>query len=246
MTTIIYTLSSVGTMFQWLFFSIKSLSQYIDKNNIVVFFTPPREEAHIEYLRQLGVDIRLVENSTNAFTAFDTKQHYGEKTWLSTIEDDTVVFLDCDTLIFGDILEVVKGDFQFKARPGTSEVRQPEWRNLFNRFDEEYLDWMPNAGFLIFKSGLHREIGDTWRHYVQTDLEYQHDVNHKEQYALALAVGGADTEQMSPKDHVMLWNNEYSEDGIVYHIGNAIENNLDTTKKRLDHSIIDEIIGNLR
>jgi hypothetical protein len=191
---------------------------------VIVFFTPPQDQGDVEKLRALGVDVRLVENSTNAFAAFDEKRHFGEKTWISTVEDDTVVFLDCDTLVFGDIRDVTRGDFQFKARPGTSQVRQPEWRELFERFGEAHMDWMPNAGFLVFKRGLHREIGETWREYVQTDLKYQHGVNHKEQYALALAVGDSDLERMSEKEHVMLWNNEYPADGIVYHVGKTLEN----------------------
>ena len=226
MVKYVYTLSSVGVMFQRAFFSIKSLSKYVDPKNIVVFFTPPRDNSDTKRLEQLGVDLRLVENTTDAFTAFDTEQHYGEKTWLTTIEDDTVVFLDCDTVIFDDIQTVIKGDFDFKARPGTSEVLQPNWRDLFERFDEEYLDWMPNAGFLVFKNGLHREIGDKWRKYIQTDLNYQHRANHKEQYALALSVGNSNVEKMTSKEHVMLWNDEYPASGVVYHIGNTIEEKL--------------------
>lgn len=216
---------------EWSFFSIQTLKNQINVEDIVVFFTPPRDDEHIKRLKSLGVDVRLVENSTDAFAAFDTKQHYGEKTWLTTIDDETVCFLDCDTLVFGDIKEVIRGDFQFKARPATSQVRQPEWQELFQRFDESYIDWMPNAGFLIFKQGIHKDIGKKWRDYIQTELNYQHDVNHKEQYALALAVGSADTVQMDTDEHVMLWNNEYPPDGIVYHIGKIFDSESPNTFK---------------
>lgn len=223
MTTYAYTLSSAGAMFQRAFFSIQTLIQYADPENIVVFFTPPRDPSHVSRLKSLGVDVRTVDNDTEAFTAFDTPRHYGEKTLIRTLSDDTVVFLDCDTLILGNIRRVIQGDFQFKARPGTSQVRQPAWQGLFKRFDEQYLDWMPNAGFLVFKNGYHREIGPKWHEYVGTKLSYRHGVNHKEQYALALAVGGGHIEKMTPEEHVMLWNEEYPEDGIVYHIGKTIE-----------------------
>lgn len=222
MTTYTYTLSSIGNLFEWTFLSILTLSRFVEMRDIVVFFTPPREDAHVQWLEGLGVDVRTVENRTDAFTAFDASQHYGEKTWLSTLNDDTVVFLDCDTLVLGDIETVLRGEFQFKARPGTSQVRQQGWRELFDRFDEPYLDWMPNAGFLVFKDGLHQEIGEAWRTYVQSDLEYRHDVNHKEQYALALAVGGSDAVQMTPNEHVMLWNDEFHPNGIVYHVGKVL------------------------
>lgn len=227
MTTYAYTLSSLGAMFQRAFFSIQTLTQYVNSEDVVVFFTPPRESDHVQQLEQLGVEVRIVENETEAFTAFTEPQHYGEKTQIRTLTDDTVVFLDCDTLILGDIRRVIRGDFQFKARPGTSQVRQPEWRELFERFDEPYLNWMPNAGFLVFKDGLHREIGMKWRNYVASDLQYRHGVNHLEQYALALAVSGADTERMDPNEHVMLWNGEYPSEGIVYHVGKTIEQKLE-------------------
>lgn len=224
MVTYAYTLSSVGHMFEWAFLSIRTLTHYVNPSDIRVFFTPPRDDRHIEQLAALGVDIEKHPNSTNAFKAFDTEQHYGEKTYVSSISDNTVVFLDCDTLVFRDITGVIKGDFEFKARPGTSPVRQPEWKQLFDRFDEQYLNWMPNAGFLIFKNGLHQKIGNKWREYIQTDLGYQHGAtNHKEQYALALAVGDSSCVQMGTTEHVMLWNNEFPPDGIVYHAGKSLE-----------------------
>lgn len=223
MVTYAYTLSSAGLMFESAFFSIQTLRRFVDSDDIVVFFTPPRDDEHVESLEALGVDLRLVENVTDAFVAFDDPQHYGEKTWISTLDDDTVVFLDCDTLVFDDVRDVIRGDFEFKARQDTSQVRQPAWRELFERFDEPYLDWMPNAGFLVFKRGLHRRIGDTWRKYIQTELEYQHEVNHKEQYALALAVGGAETVQMTPEEHSMAWGGEFPPDSVVCHIGKLFE-----------------------
>ena len=235
MTKFVYTLSSVGLMSEWAFFSIKTLMRYVNSRDIVIYFTPPRDTAHIERFEDLGVDVRLVENSTNAFTAFDTSQHYGEKTWVSDIQDDTVVFLDCDTLVFNDIQEVIDGDFQFKARPGTSSVRHPAWANLFKRFDETYIDWMPNAGFFIFKDGKHREIRVKWRGYINQDLGYDHGVNHKEQYALALSIGDLNIKKMTGLEHVMVWNNEFPPNGIVYHIGGAMEGETpaDTFKRNM-------------
>ena len=223
MAKYVYTLSSAGLMPNWAFLSIKSLSEYVSREDIVVFFTPPRDEEDIKILESLGVDVRLVKNSTNAFSAFDQPQHYGEKTWVSEIEDSTAVFLDCDTLIFGDISTAIEGDFQFKARPGTSAVRQPEWKNLFERFDEQYMSWMPNAGFIIFKSRLHQKIGEKWRSYINKELNYSHDVNHKEQYALALSIGDADKEKMTDREHVMMWNGEYPSKGLVYHVGSTMD-----------------------
>lgn len=231
MTTFVYTLASRGALPEYAFLSIQSLLEYTAPETITVFFTPPREEDHVEIFKELGVDLRLVDTRTESFTAFHTEQNYGEKTWLCTVSEETVVFLDCDTLIFGDIETVITGDFEFKARPGTSAVRQPYWRELFTRFDQPYMNWMPNAGFMIFKEGIHHEIENSWLKFLNRDLDYQHGVNHKEQYSLALAVGDYKKERMTPQEHAMLWNDELLTDAIVNHIGKAFEPDIDSLRE---------------
>lgn len=215
-------MASINALPEYAFLSITTLLNYVQPENITVFYTPPREERHVDAFNRLGVNIDLVPTKTEPFEAFEGKQHFGEKTWLCTIPDDTVVFLDCDTLVFNDISTVIRGNFEFKARPGTSTVRQPDWRDLFERFNRPYINWMPNAGFMIFKNGIHREIEDAWLEFLQCDLEYQHSINHKEQYSLALAVGGYETSKMTPNEHAMLWN-ELRRDAVVYHIGKTFE-----------------------
>lgn len=223
MTKYVYTLSSREVMFEHAFLSIRTLSRYIDVSDIIVFFTPPVDEMHLEKLRGLGVDVRERENRTEEFVAFDRPQNYGEKTWVEKVDDSEVVFLDCDTFVLGDITEVLQGDFEFKARE-EEDVLQPEWRQMFERFGEEYMNWMPNAGFLVFKDDLHKRIGEKWRKYIQTDLGYRHKFNHKEQYALALAVGGSETVKMDSSEHAMFWKDEFPPDGIVYHTAKELEN----------------------
>jgi len=226
MTKYVYTLSSKGIMFEHAFLSIRTLTRYVDISDIIVFFTPPRDEMHVEKLEALGVDVRKRENRTDEIVAFERPQNYGEKTWLSTVDDTEVVFLDCDTFVLGDIRETLKGDFEFKARED-EKIRQPEWSKMFERFDEPYLDWMPNAGFMIFKNNLHRRIGDKWTEYIHKELGYRHEFNHKEQYALALAVSGAETTKMSSSEHAMFWYDEFPSNGIVYHSGKELEKNIE-------------------
>lgn len=222
MTSFVYTMASIKALPEYAFLSITTLLDYVDPENIIVFYTPPREERHIDAFERLGVDLRFVTNRTEPFNAFESKQHYGEKTWLCTIPDETVVFLDCDTLVFDEIERVVQGNFDFKARQGTSSVHQPDWMELFDRFDRPYLDWMPNAGFMIFKNAIHRELEDLWLEFLHSDLEYEQNINHKEQYALALAIGSYETTQMTPNEHAMLWH-ELRQDPVVYHIGKTFE-----------------------
>ena len=224
-------------MFEHAFLSIKTLSRYVSTTDIIVFFTPPRDKLHIEKLEALGVDVRKKQNRTEEFVAFDNPQNYGEKTWISTVEDSEVVFLDCDTFVLGDIKQVLEGDFEFKARED-EKVHQPEWTEMFNRFDEAYMDWMPNAGFIVFKNNLHQRIGDKWTEYIQKDLGYSHDFNHKEQYALALSVGDARTQKMDSTEHAMFWYDEFPSNGVVYHSGKELENK-EGDNEQSNHRILD-------
>lgn len=71
-------------------------------------------------------------------------------------------------------------------------------------------------------------------------------VNHKEQYALTLAVGDSNSEKMTEKEHVMLWNDEYPADGIVYHVGNTLEKLIQADSGTLRQDIASRFISLVR
>ncbi|QGA81065.1 hypothetical protein [Candidatus Nanohalobium constans] len=220
-TVFVYTLSSRKNMVQQCLRSIATLKQHVEPEKIKIFYTPPYDKEDEEALKDTGAEIIKKENQTEAFNVSRSlpESHYGEKINLCSLESENVVFLDCDTVIGNDIWEVIEGDFEFKARPGSADLEN--WEDLFEEHGEEYMDWMPNAGFLIFKNGLHQEIQDKWVRYVNSDLESQGKVNHHEQYALALAVSGHHTQPMTKKEHVFEWNNEKIPDANIYHIEQA-------------------------
>jgi hypothetical protein len=208
-TEFAYTLSSRKLMVQQAIRSIKTLKEHVSPEKINVFYTPPYDENDEKELEKLGVNLVKTENQTQSFSinTGDEEGHYGEKTNLCTIKSQNVVFLDCDTLVLDDIWKVIEGDFDFKARPGNAGVHEEKWRQMFEREGEDYIDWMPNAGFLIFKNGIHQEIGEKWLNYTNKDLQYEREnMNHQEQYALALSISKYDTEKMTE-----------NEEGTVYH-----------------------------
>lgn len=215
-----YTLSSQGDLVGGVMQSIKSLLNWVDPRDIIVFYTPPRHHADQDALTELGVDLRETDNQTLAFSirsGFDAS-HYGEKVQIGEIDADTVVFLDCDTVILDDPEVVIAGDFDFKARPGSYDVSEEEWRSMFQAYGEEYLSWMPNAGFMVFKNRTHQKVQSDWRQYIKEGIELPSaGMNHGEQYALALAVSGYETAQMSPSEHAYGWAGETPADGVVYH-----------------------------
>lgn len=225
-TRYVYTLSSNGQLVQNCIRSIHSLTQYVPPEQITVFYTPPVTGRDYRELTKLGVDVRVEENETQPFSIVKDEsrddhadRNYAEKIKLCTIAADNVVFLDCDTQVGGDVRQCLNGDFDFKARPDELGVND-RWEDLFERHDRPLLDWMPNAGFLVFKNGLHSEIGEDWQRLVETDLDYTRmGIYPKEQIALALAVSQYDTETMTPQEHVIEWMDERTPDGIVYHHG---------------------------
>ena len=222
----VYTLSSRKGMVTNAVHSIRTLTQWTDPSDIIVYYTPPRNDKDQQILADLGVDIRLADNSTESFAIMpgDSPSHYAEKIRLCDIESETVVFLDCDTLVLDDPRNTLDGDFDFKARPSANWKDTPEWKKLFKSLGQTNAHWMPNAGFLIFKNTSHQEIKQEWIEYYKSDIESLHDgIYLKEQIALSLAVNGLNTKKMEPKEHVFEWEKESPADGIVYHLDTSAE-----------------------
>ena len=157
-TEFVYTLSSRANMVSEAIRSVKTLKTYVEPEKINLFYTPPHDEYDERELKKLDVNLIKKENKTEGFSIHsgDEQGHYGEKVNLCTIEAENVVFLDCDTLILEDIWKVIEGDYDFKARPGNSGINEQKWTEMFEREGEEYMDWMPNAGFMIFKNNTHK------------------------------------------------------------------------------------------
>lgn len=239
-TAFVYTLSSRNRMIQQCLRSIATLKHYVDAEKIKIFYTPPYNEEDEQALKDTGAEIIKKDNQTEAFNVSRSlpERHYGEKVNLCSLEEENVVFLDCDTVVGNNIWEVLEGDFEFKARPSHRFNDKKEWKHLFNERDRPYLDWMPNAGFLVFKRGAHRKIREHWAKFVSEDLDFQMDkVDHHEQYALALAVSDLKIHEMEKEDHVFEWEDEKIPDAYVYHVshtaGSSVINLAKNYMKRL-------------
>ena len=217
MTKFVYTFSSVGDLRNQLLHSLKSLLHYTDPDDVIVFATPPLNSQDLDLIEQTGVDIRQKDHVADEFVAFDRPQHYADKWHLTSVSADSIVFLDCDTLVFDDPHQLVSGP-RFRAREGNASIDSGKWRAMFESLNEPLIDWMPNAGVLVFDNGLHQEIAEDWWRFLQKDLPHLHENYHKEQYALALAVGGYEANRLSPREHVFEWDEAPLSDGIVYHL----------------------------
>jgi hypothetical protein len=221
-TEFCYTLSSNGSMVKEAIHSIKTLKNYVPPDKINVIFTPPSDPEDIEKISSLDVKVVQKKNRAETFQVsdYDYDRSYGDKMWLCSIESKNLVFLDCDTLVLGDIWEVIKGDFEFKARP-TEEEMTDEWEQLFHENQLKFVDKMFNAGFLVFKNNSHEAIEENWEKYYRQleNKSYSESGNiHREQYALALAVSELNIEEMDESEHLMEWTDDVRSDSMVYHL----------------------------
>lgn len=247
-TRYVYTLSSKDDMVQQTLISIKSLLRYVDEDQVTVFLTPPADNEDKKLLKELVGDVRTVENISDPIKKSIGSEtgRYGEKLNLCNLECENVVFLDCDTVVLSDITKVLKGDFDFKARPGGISYSEKKWAGAFERANEEHLDWIPNAGFMIFKNQTHKKIQEKWTEYFRKGPEITGLKNpFTEQHALALAISSHNLEKMDQKEHVMLWNNEKSESGFVYHYGNKWNSGKSESLPRRIYRKIIELNSNL-
>ena len=133
-TAFVYTLSSRKGMVQQALRSIATLKQHVEAEKIHIFYTPPYDDRDEEVLEDTGANIIKKENQTEAFNVSRSlpESHYGEKINLCSLEEENVVFLDCDTVIGNNIWEVLEGDFEFKARPAHRFNDEEDWKKMFD------------------------------------------------------------------------------------------------------------------
>lgn len=199
--------------------SIMSLKQWVDPGDVTVYFTPPRRERDVRTLEALGVNVVRKENETEPFSlnVFGEAVPFGEMWNLTYSDADTVVWLDNDTIVARDITEVVAGDFDFKARPEEDKRDDDEWYEMFDRYGKPPMDWRFNAGFLVFKNGIHAEIKDEWKEFMESDLGYYDAPTMQDAHGLALCVSEYTTAKMTKREHVMEWRDEPTANGYLYH-----------------------------
>lgn len=219
----IYSLSSKRNLVLHTVRSIRTLRNHVPNAEIIVFYTPPRNQDDREVLEELDVKIRERPNIGSSFAtnAANSPSHYGSKIHLCDVDRETVIFLDCDTIILDDPRKLINQNFDFRARSEEFLLNKDEWQNLFNEFDQPYVTWMPNCGVLVFTNGMHREIKGVWMENLENviDFGFQTDVAfHGEQYALALSIGEYNIDKLNPHEHVMEFSDSVRSDGIVHHL----------------------------
>jgi hypothetical protein len=85
--------------------------------------TPPRKKTTARELSKYG-NVIEARNITRPFV-FDPARGLGyhdEKIHLCEVDTPEVIFLDCDTIINKNIYDLLKGDFDFCGRLGTTQT----------------------------------------------------------------------------------------------------------------------------
>lgn len=225
-TTYVYTCSSKFDMVEQLEESIQSLTKYVKSEQIVVFFTPPISQEDVQRIENLGVEVREKPHyipKSMQVGKYDSPSYYSDKFYFTQVNSENVVFLDCDTLIKGDIRQVLKGDFQFKARLVPTDYGE-KWKSFAkNHVDNPVPEF--NGGFLIFKDYLHKDIKADFAYFLKKNLDKDRfgDSNTHDQYALSLALGNAlesdsEIERMNQEEHSFAWMDErFSDCEYVFH-----------------------------
>jgi hypothetical protein len=157
-------------MLEDLKYSILSARRFLEREDIVIFFTPPYNESIIEEFEKIATVerrdkhiVRLMKKSRND----EELRAWGDKLYLTEVDCPNVLFLDCDTIVYNDPTPLMEGDFDFGGAHVDWHPRVHKW-NLFEKCKQvfnipnDYKLHCWNAGHLAFKNYAHHKVKDKW------------------------------------------------------------------------------------
>jgi len=218
---VVFSMSAVRDLIPLTLKSIRNLSKFIDSSKIDVIFTPPWEDNHDVKELEKYANITYMKNSTQPFQLYDgCMGRYGEKiAAIYSINAEDIIFLDSDTKVLENPIQLLEGDFEISARiaSGFNDLDINKWTSIFLKHGKTPIPMM-NAGVLVFKNGVHKKImKDALRYFLNEDFpKCHHNYFHKDQYAITLAASGHKIKWMTRNEHAYRWLNEYPH-AIILH-----------------------------
>ena len=225
MYRVFYTLSDIWDFPSLLDDSLASIRRFIKPKDIIVFYTPPINKEHFDKLKKQGYQVYIKPKPKVGI-------RYAAKNYLCDIETEDLFFLDCDTIINKNILDLLEEkEYLFAARPAarpeTAYYHKNFKREIWNQtFEQLGLETLPmfNSGFLIFRKNLHNRIKEDWMKYLKMylsgDLGFPAGKRCTNQYALTLAISKNvkkhDIWILGPECHAFEWDRD-GRDAHVYH-----------------------------
>lgn len=194
---IVYVFNGYQWLWRQLMLSIKTLRRFV-KDNIVVYYAPPRYDEHIKWLEP-RCELRLVETPLNEPDFVKTRKYardrfYGlpMKFHAYGVETPNMIHLDCDTVINGNLLEV----FEWKDFDIAIAKWQDPRTDSIVRSNLEKLGLPPwplmMDGFVVCKHNAHNKFLPIYRDYLVRVLKDEitpHDSMHMNVHAYNLALG---------------------------------------------------------
>jgi hypothetical protein len=153
----------------------------------------------------------------------------GNKVLICRSPAERVVFVDCDTFVFGRLDALwARRSADLIARPGPNYLgdrwKPDVWERTFQAIGKPLLP-MFNTGFMVFQNGSHRRLERRWtdavQQYLNGELEQPYPRNVSDQFALSIAVAleGLSSECLEPAEHSYGPLDEPLETAVLYHTG---------------------------
>jgi len=212
--------------------SIKSVSKFVDKENIITIINPSSNSRAIESLS----DHTTIYQGSKFYNDLDLPS-FKYKMELCDIDTKNLIFLDCDTIVLRDITELLDDDYDFFAieepcRAYNGLVKpswnQETWESNLSKFNLPLNSIPYNDGFMMFKNGVHKKIKEDFLKYYSMYHNKEiispnttDDMHHNE-FALSLAVSKYNCKEMNNTQHWFGWRGvpyRKEEKAYVVHIG---------------------------
>lgn len=216
-----YSVSDKGKMAEELIHSLKSINPFINRDNVIIFYTPPYSQHNYNIFNKYAI-VKRVDNVTLPFKYMSgtSPSRYGEiMGHLGKISSPNVFILDCDTIIKKNLQDLLEGNFDVAYRVSSSwnNVYKQKWEKLFTEHDKTSIP-VPNKGFIVFKNNTHKKISKDFMEYIKKDLPHVSPYTYqKDQYAIALALSDYKIRLWDKHTHAFEWLSENNIDTYVLH-----------------------------
>jgi len=221
MVTLTYTFSDVMKLPDELYWSLKSASRFFTKNEIVVYYTPPRSEETLKRIEHYCT-VKLVPNISRTYKWLWMTHRCYEKTWIKLTDDEEVLFLDCDTLVLRNPKELFLKDFEVGVRKMMPYFDWKNWKKILDNKSLPFV-WMPLCAVILFKHYMHKDICEEWLKYKDYEVPLQVHLNPRASrradfYGLAFAIARKRILWLTKNEVVRPADKEYPKNAYVYHI----------------------------
>jgi len=224
---IVYTLSDVNNLKQYLGISLRSLSRFVKNKDIIIIITPPYGNLEEEFNQY-----ELIKRPN-----LIRKYPYANKIYCCEIEEKELMYLDVDTIINKNILELLNGDFDVFCRIGSKskEYTKGDYPALLKQLNLRFTP-MYNTGFIIFKNYTHNLILKDWKKYTENLRKGIWHIRHSyvhEQFAFSMSVSNKTVKEMTGKEHYFMWKPDSANrfDSYVIHYGHLKNKMIDDIKR---------------